>query len=270
MRQLALRPVIDLHSHILPGLDDGPDTVEGSVALARAAVAAGTTTMVATPHVDDSYSLEPVRIGPAVAELSAQLRSAGVALDLLAGGEVTLARLSELDEDALAAVRIGEGPYVLLETPFTTAGHFDEQAFALSVRGQPIVLAHPERCPLFQHDPRRLSTLVEAGVLVSMSVGSVAGAFGRRVRSFALELLREGLAHNVASDAHDDARRPPDVLGVLARAEPDLGDLSDLTPWLTEAVPNAILTGQELPHRPALVAWGRPKGLLRRMRARAR
>ena len=76
-------------------------------------------------------------------------------------------------------------------------------------RGHHVVLAHPERCPAFHRDPSMLTSLVSAGALTSVTAGSLVGRFGDEVRRFALELVRDGMVHNVASDAHDDVRRPP-------------------------------------------------------------
>jgi protein-tyrosine phosphatase len=252
--------VIDLHNHILPGLDDGPEALEGSLALARAAVAAGVRTIVATPHIDHIYEVSPGAVGAEVEALSAELAREGIGLELAAGGEVSLSRLNELDEEDRAAVQLGAGPFLMLEAPYVTGLDFDLQAYRLRLQGQEVLLAHPERSPLFQREPDRLARLVDAGVLCSMSAGSIAGEFGRRVRAFAVRLLGDGLVHNISSDAHDHRRRPPDVRSRLQRAERALPGLSAQTPWLTEEAPAAILAGEELPPRPP-AARRRRRGL---------
>ncbi len=98
------------------------------------------------------------------------------------------------------------------------------------------MLAHPERCPAFQRDPPALERLVRAGLLTSVTAGSLGGRFGNEARRLALALAREGLLHNVASDAHDAVNRTPELAAELERA-----GLAPLAPWLTEAVPAAIL-----------------------------
>src|SRR5271155_1371867 len=99
--------MIDLHSHVLPGIDDGPDTIEGSLALARAAVAAGTRTLVATPHVSWHYPNDADTIALGVRELKARLAEEEIALELLPGAEIAVTRLPELDEEQRSRLRLG-------------------------------------------------------------------------------------------------------------------------------------------------------------------
>jgi len=112
------------------------------------------------------------------------------------------------------------------------------------------VLAHPERSPLFQQEPERLARLVDAGLLCSLTAGSISGTFGSPVRRFSIELLREGLVHDLSSDAHDQRARPPGIGAALATAEDELPGISAQSEWLTELVPAAILAGEALPPRP--------------------
>jgi protein-tyrosine phosphatase len=125
------------------------------------------------------------------------------------------------------------------------------------------VLAHPERCPALHREPRLVGSLVRGGVLTSVTAGSLTGRFGGEVRRFARRLVEEGLVHNVASDAHDALRRRP-TLGADLR-EAGLGALAE---WLTQAVPAAILSGEEIPSRPKSATTRDPR--TRRMRWRRR
>jgi protein-tyrosine phosphatase len=241
--------MIDLHSHVLWGIDDGPDTIEGSVALARAAVAAGTRTLVATPHVSRRYPNDAATIARLVDELRARLAAEGVPLELLAGAEIALTRLADVDPAQLASMGLGGGPWLLIECPFAPAvGGLEAILSELQRRGRHILLAHPERCPTFQRDPQMLARLVEGGILTSITAGSLVGDFGEGVRRFALELVRGDLVHNVASDAHDTVRRPPGIADRLAQA-----GLAPLVDWLTRAAPAAIVNGVEIPPRPTVV-----------------
>lgn len=245
--------MIDLHSHVLPGIDDGPKSLDASVALARAAQEAGTRRIVATPHIDNTHGVEVGQIPVAVAALNTTLAQRGVMIEVLTGGEIALTRFRELSEADLAILRLGSGPYVLLESPYSNqAGDFDALVFELRVSGLEIVLAHPERCPGFVREPERLERLVGSGVLCSITAGSVGGLFGRSVREFSLELLRRGLVHNVASDAHDHARRAPVLRAPLLEADEDLPGLAAQADWLTQDMPAAILEGARLPERPPL------------------
>ena len=147
--------MIDLHSHILPGLDDGPATMDGSLELARAAVEAGTRTILATPHINDDASIEPARIAAGLEELRAALAAAELPLEVLPGGEIAIWRLLDLDDDTLRRLALGGGPYLLVESPFSPmVGDFEPMVLDLHRRGHRVLLAHPERCPAFQKSPR--------------------------------------------------------------------------------------------------------------------
>jgi protein-tyrosine phosphatase len=238
--------MIDLHSHVLPGIDDGPETVAGSLALARAAADAGTRVLVATPHVSWSYPNDADTIAALVEELNARLAAEGVALEIRAGAEIAMTRLIDIAPAELLRLRLAGGPWLLVEPPFTPAvAGLDSILLDLQRQGHRILLAHPERCQAFHRDPQMLSSLVRAGVLTSITAGSLVGRFGGEVRRFALSLAREHLIHNVASDAHDNVRRPPGTAAELRQA-----GLEPLADWLTEQVPAAILGGQEIPPRP--------------------
>jgi protein-tyrosine phosphatase len=247
--------MIDLHCHVLPGVDDGPDTIDESVALARAAAEAGTETIVATPHIDHAHGVEVAQIPIAVAALNSGLARRGVPVNVLVGGEIALTRYDELTDADLEVLGLGGGPYLLIESPYSMqAGDFDALIFEMRMRGHDIVLAHPERCPGFEREPDRLERLVGAGVLCSVTAGSIGGQFGRSVRTFSLDLVQRGLVHNVASDAHDHARRRPGLVDAFASAEEDLPGISAQAEWLTRDAPAAILAGRALPERPPLPA----------------
>jgi protein-tyrosine phosphatase len=253
--------VIDLHAHLLPGIDDGPPTMEDALAVARAAAASGTSTVVVTPHVSWQWAETTAeRIQRARAALQDALRAAGIPLEIRAGAEVALTRAIDLPDDELRALTLGGGPWLLVECPSTpSAAGFESALYQLTARGHRIVLSHPERCPAFQRDRDVRERLVAAGMLGSVTAGALVGRFGRQVRAFASRLLEDGLAHNVASDAHDLRRRPPGMLaeleeaGMAARAE-----------WLTATVPAAILAGDPVPPAPPRPAKRRALARLRR------
>ena len=259
--------MIDLHSHILPGVDDGPATLEGSLALARTAVAAGTRTILATPHINDDRSIDAARVAAGLDTLRPALAAAEIPLEVLAGGEIAIWRLGDLDDATLRTLALGGGPYLLVESPFSPAiGAFEPLVLDLLGRGHRVLLAHPERCPAFHRDPERLQRLVDAGVLVQITAGSMTGGFGSTVRRLTATMLRTGVVHVVASDAHDAVKRPPGLNDGFASLERELPGLAELQPWMTEQVPRAILDGTPLPERPPL-----PKeaGFLRRLGLRA-
>jgi protein-tyrosine phosphatase len=243
--------VVDLHCHVLPGIDDGPARLEDSLALARVAHREGTRTLVATPHVSWRYVNDPTTIAREVDEVREAVREADLDLQITSGAEIAVPRLGDLTDEELCELRLGEGPWLLIESPLTQAGGDLEVVLdALHRRGHWIVLAHPERSPLFLRDPQRLGALVSKGVLCSITAGSLSGAFGREIRSFAAALIREGLVHNVSSDAHDVVRRPPVVRAHLEAATAHVPELSARIEWLISEMPQAIIAGDVLPKPP--------------------
>jgi protein-tyrosine phosphatase len=242
--------LIDLHSHILPGLDDGAADTAEAVAIARAAVADGITGMAATPHVREDYPTEASAMRARLAELRESLAEAGVPLELHSGGEVALTHLDRLDEDELRAFALAGSRYLLLEFPYQGWPlDLRTRIFELQVAGLVPVLAHPERNPETIAAPNRVAALVEAGALVQLTASSLDGRGGRAVAETARYLLDAGVVHLVASDAH-----APAVRGVgLAGAVEAVGD-EPLARWLTELVPAAIVADAPVPPRPASTA----------------
>lgn len=238
--------MIDLHCHVLPGIDDGPASIDGSLALARAAGAAGTRTLIATPHVSARYPNDAATIARLVEQLNARLAADAIAVEVRAGAEIALTSALEMEPARLAELALGGSSWLLVEPPYTPAATgVDSLVLDVVRRGHRVVLAHPERCPAFHRDRAVLESLVRAGVLTSITAGSLVGRFGAQVRRFALALVRDGLVHNVASDAHDHHDRPPGIAAELAHA-----GLQPLAAWLTAGVPAAILAGAEIPPPP--------------------
>ncbi len=258
--------MIDLHCHVLPGIDDGPATVEASLALARAAAAAGVRTIVATPHVSWDYPNEPTTITRLVDEVNERLAAEHIDVTIRRGAELAFTRIADIPDEQLRELGLGGGRWLLVEPPFTPSVVGLENVIAgLRARGYEVVLAHPERCPAFHRDVEALVRLTSSGVACSITAGSLVGRFGREVRRFSLSLVEAGLVHNVASDAHDAVRRQPGMA-----AELDEAGLAGLRAWTTEAVPQAILAGEPLPPRPpeAAVAPARKRRTPRWLRRR--
>jgi protein-tyrosine phosphatase len=249
----VLEAMIDLHTHVLPGIDDGPETIEDSVELARACVAAGTRVLVATPHVSWTYPTNDVEtIAALVDELNMRLIAEEIPLVVRAGAEIAMTRLIDIPFDELPRLSLGGGPSLLVEPPFAaTVTGLEALIFDLQRQGHRIVIAHPERCQAFHRDPGMLRELVSEGILTSITAGSLIGSFGGEVRRFALMMVREGLIHNVASDTHDPVRRPPGVAAEIRQA-----GLEPLKGWLTEEIPAAILDGTDIPPRPEVELTG--------------
>jgi protein-tyrosine phosphatase len=240
--------MIDLHSHLLPGLDDGPATLEESIEMARAMAADGVTLVAATPHVRDDYPTPATSVEDGIRELRSALAAAAVAIEVRPGGEVAVDWADRADIGDLRGYGLAGNPAVLL-VEFPYLGWPLELGMVcnrLLGEGVTPILAHPERNDRVQAQPERLEELVERGVLVQLTASSVSGRRGSRSRKAAYELLDAGLAHLVGSDAH----RAPGPGSRLSDAADALHD-PPLARWLLELVPAALVDGAPIPDRPA-------------------
>jgi protein-tyrosine phosphatase len=239
--------MIDLHSHVLPGVDDGAVDLAGSLDILRAAAEDGIVKLAATPHVRDDYPTSAATMEQLVDEVSAAARGEGILVEVLRGGELDIAMIDALDDAELRRFGLGGNPRLLLvEFPYIGwPVDLRERVFHLAMRGYEVVLAHPERNANVQEQPERLRPLVEAGVWVQLTAASIDGRLGRRPEACAHALLDARLAHVIASDAHAPAIR---AIGMTSAAEA-VGD-DALAGWLTNHVPAALLAGSAVPSRP--------------------
>ena len=211
----------DLHFHVLPGVDDGPADMAASLALAADAAADGTTLAVATPHIRLGYVTDVTELPDRVAELQLELLRERIPLELRVGGELGHGMVGRLSQQELET--IAHGPpgarWILMEAPFQGFGPaFHDAAWELRDRGFGVLIAHPERAArLDDDDLASIRHEAIAGSAFQVNVWSIAGRHGEEARDVALQLVREGLATIVASDAHADWRRP-----LLSRALMDL------------------------------------------------
>jgi protein-tyrosine phosphatase len=212
---------VDLHFHLLPGVDDGPADLEESVDLARAAVEAGTRTVVATPHVRHDLGITDAReIAERARELRAGLKAAGIPLDVTCGGELGHEMAFRLGRDELDL--LAQGPrgarWLLVETPFEGIGpDFHAATRELRALGFGVLVAHPERsADAYLDGAAGLRRELAAGSRAQVNALSLTGAHGEDARGAAWALLGEGLVAVVASDAHGPTRPP--ALRVALRA----------------------------------------------------
>lgn len=244
--------MIDLHAHVLPGLDDGPTSSEQATRLVRAASEAGIRTIVATPHVNHHFGVRAPQIHAGVRVLSQRLAAAGVSVDILPGAEIALERLIDLTPEELRALTLGGGDCLLVEPPMRRLpGEFEWPIRDLpNSTGLRALIAHPDRCPGFVENPGRLRALLDGGALCQITVDSLLGRNGIRSQAFVVRLLRDGAVHNLATDGHDTVRRPPMMdRGVAALRT--IGWSPERIAWLTVEVPRALLGGAPLPAQPA-------------------
>jgi protein-tyrosine phosphatase len=261
--------MVDIHTHVLPGLDDGAPERDASIAIARQAAADGVRVLVATPHIREDYDVHPEELADRSAEIDAALREQGVPVNVLPGGEVSMTRVDALDDERMHMVSIaGRTRYVLLETPYgRVPSGFEKAAFSLQLRGFTPVIAHPERNESFRSRPERLAALVEGGSLLQLTASAITGGEGRDVSRFALELVEEGRAHVIASDVHSATGRRSS----LAEAREALArrGLEELATWMTSEVPARLIAGEAPPPRPEVRPTRGLRSLLRRRGGRA-
>lgn len=235
---------VDLHCHLLPGLDDGARDLDDAVAMARQAEADGIGAVCATPHIRHDHAVRVAELPERRAELAATLRAAGVSVRVLPGGEVATDSLRDLDDHELRALTLGGGGrWILLEPP---AGPLDDRTDAaveeLRRRGLGAIVAHPERHARADL-VSRLTGLVTAGALIQPTGGFL---LQHDTRATMLELARHGLLHVLGSDAHSSRWGRPvalaEALRTLRCAETVAGHLE----WIARTAPLAIVAGAEL------------------------
>jgi protein-tyrosine phosphatase len=246
--------LVDIHSHLLAGIDDGPEEQEGSLEMARAAVAAGVATMAATPHLRSDFpDVHVEEIGPRCEQFRSLLAEEGIPLHVVSGAEVSLVWALDATDEQLKLASYGQrGTDLLIETP-TDVSMVENLLSAVRSRGYRVTLAHPERSPEFYRQPERLARLSEDSVLLQVNAGALLDRRSR-VGQLAVRLVREGLAHTLASDGHRALRWRP--LTDLPAAVDPLSRLvgPERARWMSESVPAAILEGRELPAAPLAVA----------------
>jgi protein-tyrosine phosphatase len=235
--------VIDLHCHVLPGLDDGPRDLEGALEICRAAAEAGIEVLAATPHVRDDYPTTPEQMEAAFA----LVRDAAADLvRLVPGGEVAVPELARPVEELRRFGLAGNPGFLLVETPYYVwPSDFPDRVARLRADGITPVVAHPERNAAVQDESRLVEEIVEAGALVQLTAGSLDGRGGPDVQACAFRLLSLQVAHMIASDAHAPAVR---AIGMRSAARAVEND--ELAQWLTDDLPRAIVERGELPDRP--------------------
>lgn len=219
--------MIDVHCHILPGVDDGPSDFEESIEMCRVASADGVKKIIATPHSNPSvYDSGTVKIIELTGELNVRLREAGIPLSIQAGCEAhatpdLIARLKNSE----ALTLDGLGRYVLVEFPFENMPlNWDLFLLSLKNAGYMPIMAHPERNVWFLNRPEALFDAVDKGImLVQITAVSVTGELGPAIKGFSAALLERNLVHVVASDGHSASYRPPVLSGARKAAAEIIG-----------------------------------------------
>jgi len=258
--------MIDLHSHILPAYDDGVRDEEEAIELARLFVEEGAEVIVATPHCKEGvWEIDRAGVLERVAELRKLLVEAGVELHVEPGAEVHLCPdLVQRVKDGRAPTIADNGVTLLLELSLTQYPiELENLVFQLKVAGHEVVFAHPERIAFFQDDIARYEKIVRLGAYGQLTTGRILGLFGSDAREFSKELLRKGLVHIMASDAHNLRKRSPRIRDALRATVPLVGEAR--TRAMVEEAPRAMIEGRQPELPPVEGRSGRRRTILSRL-----
>lgn len=236
-----MQDAIDLHCHLLPGLDDGARDLGDAVAMARQAQADGIGAICATPHIRSDHAVAIDELPARRAELSAALLESGCDTRVLPGGEVAADMLGRLDDRDLEAVSLGgAGRWVLLEPPAgPLGGRFEAAVDTLHTRGFRALVAHPERHPA-PDLIARLVRLVARGALVQATAAYFTDP---RTRPDMVALAQAGLIHVLASDSHSSRAGRPVALGAALESLRAVEPVGPHLHWMARIAPSAIVRG---------------------------
>ncbi len=202
--------MIDIHCHILPGIDDGAKTIEDSVAMAKTAVTDGITTIIATPHHQNGrYINEGSSIIERVQELNDELTKQNIPLTILPGQEPRIYGELVQDYEKGHVLTLNDGKkYVLIEFSSSQVPKYAEQLlFDIQLQGLNPIIVHPERNAQIMEQPDILYNFVKKGALTQVTASSVTGHFGKKIQKFSQQLIEANLTHFIASDAHNTSGR---------------------------------------------------------------
>ena len=252
---------IDIHCHLLPGLDDGASRWEETLAMAELAAADGIRTIVATPHQLGIYAANHGdEIRARAGRLPSLLDERGIPLRVLPGADV------RIEPGLIAKIHSGEvvtladqGRHVLLELPHEVYLPLDRLLADFQAEGLTGILSHPERNAGIAARPGVVKSLVDQGCLIQVTAGALIGGFGARVRQVAESLVKQGLVHFVATDAHSPRSRPP----VLSQAFRRVAEIAghDAAVEMFCRNPGAVVSGREIVpgarkgSKPLRIAW---------------
>ncbi len=247
--------LVDIHTHLLPGIDDGPPTLEKAVEMVRAAWTAGARTLAATPHLRPDFPLVHTReIADRCEAMRSALAQAGIGAEIVSGAEVSVMWALEASDEELRLASYGQrGTDLLIETP-SDVTMLDRLLYPLRSGGFRVTLAHPSRSVEYQREPARMERLKDHGILLQVNADSLLAPRNSPVRRTAEYLCRTGLGDVIASDGHRATSwRPVTHLGAAVDAA-SLIVGRERAEWMACAAPRAVLDGAPLPEPPPLPA----------------
>ncbi|AOY75599.1 tyrosine-protein phosphatase [Clostridium formicaceticum] len=237
--------MVDLHSHILPEIDDGAKNLEEALKMAEIAVKEGITQMVATPHyIPEVFTTDAKTLLMKIEEINAFLKEKGLALEILSGNEAYLSLDLPQRLKNQEILSINKGPYVLLELPMADIPNYTEDVlYEMRLLGYKPIIAHPERYGKIIENPNLLKEWIEQGNYAQINTMSITGALGKEIQETAKILLKHGMIHCIGTDAHSPRGRAPKIKKALHIMEGWIG--KDKTDMLLENN-EKIIKGQEI------------------------
>jgi protein-tyrosine phosphatase len=242
-----LSELVDIHYHLLFGVDDGPKTLEESLAVAEASIKEGVTHIVATPHANHEFNFDPAVNREKLSTLNDRL-----------GGRVTLALGCDfhLSYENLEDIRRDRSKYTINGKQYLLVEFSDASIpvattdilYDLQLNGILPIITHPERNQILVHNPRRMAEWIRGGSLVQVTAASLTGRFGRRAKAMSYDLIQKNWVHFVASDAHSVDGRPPAMAEGYQALENDFG--KDAAERLCVRNPRAAFYGEQLELQP--------------------
>lgn len=217
--------MIDIHAHILPGMDDGPASIEESLAICRMAADDGIKKIVATPHIyDDLYKNNRDNILEKVKELNRLTKEEGIDIEILPGADIHFSPRFFHLLDSGYCIGINDSKYLLIEFSQVLPPNCEDLIFNLKAKGYIPIISHPERNFDIQRRPDGLNKLIEIGALAQLTAMSLTGGFGHTIKRSAHSLLNQGLIHIIATDTHSVDERPPILSEAFMTAKKAIGE----------------------------------------------
>lgn len=258
--------MIDLHCHLLPGIDDGSPDIETSLEMARIAVADGIEIIACTPHIYPGlYENNGPDILRRVGELQVVLEEAGIPLKLVAGcdAHLTPTMVAELDSGHIPT--LAGSRYFLFEPPHHVAPpRLEESVMATLAAGYLPIVTHPERLSWIESHYEIMKRLAAGGAWMQLTAGAITGRFGKRPQYWAERMLDEGLVHLVATDAHNLRNRKPQMAEAVGMVAARLGEQGAMDMVLTR--PRLVLENADPSRAPAPIGVTKPVGGLKALR----
>ena len=233
--------MIDLHCHILPGIDDGAENAKESVKMARVAAEDGISHIVATPHIRETLH-PPVFLKKNVTKLNEVLQKYQVPVEILCGADV----YAMLPPREVLGYAINNSQYILIEFPYThVPANAADIIFNFKLQGLIPIITHPERNPSVIREPEKLFSLLTGNVYIQVTADSLTGNFGMQIQECAFYLLKKKAVHFIASDAHSAIVRRPVLSEAAKVAEKIVG--KENARMLVNDNPLAVISGKDIP-----------------------